>query len=200
MRASRTRYPPDGWAEQASVQPLARACMGRRLARIRYRAADGEVTEREVAVLGLGWRHDGWLFAAFCQLRRGYRLFRADRVLSVTVTRRAAPDAPGHFDARAFANAELVEPPNAPSRRVAVRLARPVAKVAGALLPMALAEPLADGEQICHLRTTSLEGVAGLVLSLGRFAQASSPPELLSIIEGFSTALARRRERDRPEA
>ncbi|BDG08607.1 helix-turn-helix transcriptional regulator [Anaeromyxobacter paludicola] len=200
MRTSRTRYPPDGWAEQASLQPLARACLSGRLARIRYRAADGEVTEREVAVLGLGWRHDGWLFAAFCQLRGSFRLFRADRVLSATVTRRPAPATPGHFDARAFASAELVEPPNAPTRRVAIRLTLPIAQVAGALLPTALAEQLADGGQLCHLRTTSLEGIAGLVLSLGRFAQATSPPELRSIVEGFSAALARQREREVPEA
>jgi predicted DNA-binding transcriptional regulator YafY len=43
---------------------------GRRL-QLRYADAAGEVTEREVDVLGLAFRLDHWLLAAWCHLRHG---------------------------------------------------------------------------------------------------------------------------------
>lgn len=168
------------------------------MARIRYRDAAGEETERDVAVLGLGWRREGWLFAAFCELRQAWRLFRAERVLAVRVTRRRAPPPPDTFDPRAFATEDLAGPPSAPAPRVAVALDAPLDRVAQALFPSALLER-SKGGCVAHLRAARAEGVAGLALSLGEGARVVAPPEAGALFASLLDALNRQRAR-KPEA
>ncbi|WP_248344925.1 helix-turn-helix transcriptional regulator [Anaeromyxobacter paludicola] len=195
MGRDTARYPPPGWSEVPALLPLARACQAGRLARIRYRDAGGHETEREVAVLGLGWRREGWLFAAFCELRQAWRLFRAERVLAIRVTRRRAPSAPAAFDGRRFATEDLSGP--APAGRVAVALDAPLARLAPALFPSALLERRGRG-CVAHLRASAIDGVAGLCLSLGQGARVVSPPEAGALFAGLRAALERQRAR-RPE-
>lgn len=45
-----------------------------------YRDADGQSTERRVRPLAIWVFTDGWLFAAWCELRNDFRAFRIDRV------------------------------------------------------------------------------------------------------------------------
>lgn len=141
MRPSRSPRKPQGRAAVPCLFPLARIAASGELARIRYRTADGKVSKRDVAVLGFGWRTDGWIFSAHCLTSAAHKLFRVDRVLDVESTGQPAPPLPPRFASRTFATTDLVDPPNAPTRRVSVRLAASVAPLASVLFPFALVEP-----------------------------------------------------------
>jgi hypothetical protein len=130
--------------------------------------AGGEVTDREVDVLGLGFRDGRWTIAAWCRLRRGQRLFLPERVRSARVaTRRAARRGRLPFDARAFACAAWLEPGGTGLALASVRLAAPLAPCWRALFPGALSEPLPGGARLCHVRVSRPAGLAALVASLG---------------------------------
>jgi predicted DNA-binding transcriptional regulator YafY len=148
---------------------------GRRL-QLRYADAAGEVTEREVDVLGLAFRLDHWLLAAWCHLRHGLRLFRVERILSARVTRRrAGRRAAVAFDARAFATPAWLHPGTAVPALATVRLGPDLAPAWGALLPGALSELLPGGARLCHLRASRLPVLASLVASLGGRATLVRP-------------------------
>jgi predicted DNA-binding transcriptional regulator YafY len=129
--------------------------------------AGEEVTDREVDVLGLGFRDGRWTIAAWCRLRRGQRLFLAERVRSARVTaRRAARFGRPPFDARAFACAAWLDPGAGPELAT-VRLAAPLSPAWPALFPGALSERLPGGARLCHVRVSRPRGLAALVASLG---------------------------------
>jgi proteasome accessory factor C len=130
------------------------------------------VTEREVDVLGLAFRGDHWLLAAYCHLRHGLRLFRIDRVRSARVTRRrVGRRGASFFDARAFAAASWLDPGTEVPTLATVRLAADLAPAWGALFPGALSELLPDGARLCHVRASRVGALAALVASLGNRAE-----------------------------
>jgi len=134
------------------------------------------VTEREVDVLGLAFRGDHWLLAAYCRLRHGLRLFRIDRVRSARVTRRRAGRRGARsFDARAFAAESWLDPGTARPALATVRLAADLAPAWGTLFPKALSELLPDGARLCHVRASRIGGLAALVASLGNRAELVHP-------------------------
>jgi len=144
----------------------ARAATRRRRLRLRYVDANAEVTSREVDVLGLAFREDHWLLAAFCHLRGGFRLFRTERIRSPRVTGRGArPAGAVPFDARAFAAAAWAGGPSAP--RATVRLGPDLEPAWTSLFPGSLSELLPDGSRLCHVRDPWVAGLAALVASLG---------------------------------
>jgi len=51
-----------------------------------YRDGDGKSTERSVRPLVLWNLTDGWMFSAWCELRRDFRTFRFDRIEKLAVT------------------------------------------------------------------------------------------------------------------
>jgi predicted DNA-binding transcriptional regulator YafY len=54
--------------------------------RIRYRDRDDTLSDRRVRPLAIWAFTDGWLFAAWCELRSDFRAFRIDRIASVEET------------------------------------------------------------------------------------------------------------------
>jgi len=77
---------------------LSTAAHTRRRVWMRYHAASGEVTERELDCYGLAWRGGRWYAVGHCHLRNGLRSFRLDRIHSV-VARQASFATPIDFDA-----------------------------------------------------------------------------------------------------
>ena len=86
----------DGWARAASfdmsdtvpthLAAIRDATTRRRKARVRYQSADAqESTERTVRPYGLIYTGGRWFLVAFCELREDIRIFRADRLSTVTV-------------------------------------------------------------------------------------------------------------------
>ncbi len=80
---------------------LSRAAHDRHRAALRYRAATGEVTERDIDPYGLACRAGHWYVVGRCSLRRGPRSFRLDRIerLEVLEERFARPR---EFDVLAY--------------------------------------------------------------------------------------------------
>ena len=153
---------------------LARARRTGTRVRIRYRDADDAPSAREIDVLGLSFRDGRWYVLAHCHLRRALRLFRLDRVVEASATRRRAC---GYtlrdFDPAFFASAEILEPGAAVAHLATVRLVGRLATVATALFPGAIVER--DGkDRLCHVRVSRLPVLADLVESLGGSARFSA--------------------------
>lgn len=84
--------PPDdsGWRAR-----LARAVTARRRVRLVYQDAAGQVTERRVRPLDVTFDAREWRLIGWCELRQDFRVFRLDRMTSVTVLRGVFPEEPG---------------------------------------------------------------------------------------------------------
>lgn len=75
--------PPDEPpASTIEMQPLRSAVRDGLKLRLRYRAQTGEVTERTVWPVIIGYAEASTLLIAWCELRDGFRHFRIDRIVS----------------------------------------------------------------------------------------------------------------------
>ncbi|MFJ3030269.1 helix-turn-helix transcriptional regulator [Curtobacterium sp. NPDC087080] len=80
-------------ADEDPVTPVAFADALRsdRVVRLRYRAADGTESTRDVEPLGSIEKDGQWYLVAWCRLRDGVRAFRGDRMASIEVTDERPP-------------------------------------------------------------------------------------------------------------
>ena len=69
---------------------------------MRYQGHSGEAREREFDCYGLVYHGERWYAVGYCHLRRGERVFRLDRILSIEA-REARFTTPVGFDCLAFA-------------------------------------------------------------------------------------------------
>jgi predicted DNA-binding transcriptional regulator YafY len=92
------------------VVALRQAAQRRRRVRLRYRAWDGQETEREVDPYGLIYRGYRWFMVGWCHLRGGLRTFRADRVLAAKIGAEAFTR-PIDFDPAAYLTSALADAP-----------------------------------------------------------------------------------------
>ncbi|HEY8904442.1 MAG TPA: YafY family protein [Rhodoferax sp.] len=67
-----------------SLLEMSAAAQDRYRVRLRYQAANQDVTEREFDCYGLAWRSGRWYAVGYCHLRAGLRSFRLDRIQTVT--------------------------------------------------------------------------------------------------------------------
>ena len=67
------------------LRPLRSAIRAGRKLGLRYRAEAGDITERTVWPVVLGYAEARTLLIAWCELRQGFRHFRTDRILSAAV-------------------------------------------------------------------------------------------------------------------
>ena len=91
---------------------LSEAAHRRRRVRLRYRAARGEETTREVDVYGVVCREGTWYAVGYDHLRADLRTFRVDRVLDVRM-RDETFTPPVDFDALAHLEHALATMPGA---------------------------------------------------------------------------------------
>ncbi|MEM8988235.1 MAG: YafY family protein [Pseudomonadota bacterium] len=61
---------------------------------LRYRDTDGAETERTVWPVVLGYREEGRILAAWCELREGFRYFRTDQMITAEVLDARFPERP----------------------------------------------------------------------------------------------------------
>lgn len=80
-------------ADEDPVAPaaFAEALRSDRVVRLRYRAADGTESTRDVEPLGSIEQDGRWYLVAWCRLRDGVRAFRGDRMSSLEVTDERPP-------------------------------------------------------------------------------------------------------------
>ncbi|MBE1501911.1 putative DNA-binding transcriptional regulator YafY [Amycolatopsis lexingtonensis] len=78
--------------DAASPPPLPPHVLGtRRVLRIGYADREGAVTRREIEPLGYVGKPDHWYLVAWCRLREEVRVFRTDRITSLTATAEVPP-------------------------------------------------------------------------------------------------------------
>ncbi len=168
------------WVVEADIgllTQLASAAHLRRRVSLTYTAYGGEASVRTVEPYGLAQRDGRWFLAAYCCLRRGSRLFRVDRIETLTPLNETF-EPPTDFDAAAFVR-ESAAPPEA--WEAAVWLGVPPE----ALKPWwgeATFTAEAGGTRLCA-RVGDLEAFALLLLHLsarhgGCALEVRSPPEL----------------------
>ncbi len=58
----------------------------RQIVQIVYRDGEGNTSERRLRPLVIWNLTDGWMFSAWCELRRDFRTFRSDRIASLALT------------------------------------------------------------------------------------------------------------------
>jgi predicted DNA-binding transcriptional regulator YafY len=91
---------------------LSEAAQARRVALMRYRAAEGALTSREFDVYGLVFRGGRWYVVGYCRLRAGLRTLRLDRVAHAEVGL-ATFVRPKDFDATEYLTRALATLPRA---------------------------------------------------------------------------------------
>lgn len=69
-------------AAPAHLEAVVHAIQSHHRVRIRYRAGDGDVTDRDVDPYQVVHRYGRWYLVGYCHLRAGQRVFRLDHVLS----------------------------------------------------------------------------------------------------------------------
>ena len=75
----------DGPADP-KLQTIREAIREARILRLSYADADGTIIDRLVRPLAIWAFTDGWLFAAWCELRSDFRAFRLDRISIIELT------------------------------------------------------------------------------------------------------------------
>jgi len=68
-------------ADQVDAAVLRQAILDGRKITLGYRDKDGRTSERTVWPVLLGYRDEGRILAAWCELRQGFRYFRTDRMI-----------------------------------------------------------------------------------------------------------------------
>ena len=84
-----------------------RAVREAKVLRLRYRDRDETLSDRRVRPLAIWAFTDGWLFAAWCELRRDFRAFRIDRIASIEDTGDSFVSGPSQ-DLQAYMSAKLL--------------------------------------------------------------------------------------------
>jgi predicted DNA-binding transcriptional regulator YafY len=83
------------------IATLSRAAYEGKCLQIRYASGDGTLTDRMIAPYGLVLHARTWYVAAYCYLRKDMRVFRLDRVRSISPTAQSFTK-PDDFDTKSF--------------------------------------------------------------------------------------------------
>lgn len=76
------------------MKMIRRAIRERNVLSLVYEDAAGGLSERRVRPLAIWAFTDGWLFSAWCELRKNFRAFRLDRISAIEETGETFPDDP----------------------------------------------------------------------------------------------------------
>lgn len=77
-----------------SMKLIRRAVRARNILHLVYEDSAGTKSDRRVRPLAIWAFTDGWLFAAWCELRNDFRAFRLDRITKIEETGDQFPDEP----------------------------------------------------------------------------------------------------------
>jgi predicted DNA-binding transcriptional regulator YafY len=177
------------------VVTLSLAVAQRQSVSLRYRAATGEETERDLDPYGIVFNHGTWYAGGYCHLRQDVRTFRLDRIVRVDLRERTF-ERPDSYDAVG----QVVDGGPAGSGAIEVEVfletslehARQLlGTIRGTL------EPTAHGVRF-RRATAQLEWVAHLLLSLPVPARVVEPPELRTMLRAMSARAAQLAADDAP--
>ncbi|TDU81004.1 putative DNA-binding transcriptional regulator YafY [Prosthecobacter fusiformis] len=163
--------------EKRSLMPLQQALVQRRCVALCYNAGGrGEHTTRTVEPLGMMFYAREWHLIAFCRLRKEFRDFRLDRVVSWEVLQESFS---GHedFSVKSFLAGVL----NEQEAITTIVLFQPAAldRVRREMMcAQVTEETLPDGQVRMEMLAYSQDWLLGWLLSLGPHAQVLHPPEM----------------------
>jgi predicted DNA-binding transcriptional regulator YafY len=155
--------------------------------RLRYESSEGE-TERTFDPYSVISYQERWYTVGYCHLRDGLRVFRLDRVQSVSMLETTfAP--PANFDALGYMLDSFQAIPD--RWDVEVLLTMPLAE-ARARIPRELATLVQEGEQV-RLRSSirELDKMARQLIALGCPLTIIEPPELRETFLNIAAELTR---------
>ncbi len=177
---SATTSPPSRFdLDDERVVALRRAILDRRIVSLRYFGRNrGEETLRKVEPLRLGYLNGAWYLVAYCQLRRGERAFRLDRIEDFHVeSTRFRRRARSHHALKS--TVEVVVCFRGMARRWVQE--RQHWSCTGATQ--------ADDSLIGTYRPDSLDEIAAWILGWGTEAEVLSPPLLRDRIKGEASGI-----------
>jgi proteasome accessory factor B len=167
----------------------------RRRIRLRYwRASEGKEVEREVDVYGWARRRGEWLFAGYCHLRQGVRVFYVSRVRGVSAPRGAMDrgyQIPAGFDIRRWSRQQIWDYEVHPPIEAAVAFRGPLARLARQLLPGAKVETDASGARIARLPVRNLRGLVRQALAWGPDAELLVPEQGRALAREILAAMSK---------
>jgi predicted DNA-binding transcriptional regulator YafY len=195
------------------LKRLEQAWERRRRIRISYwRAASGEVVERDVDVYGWARRRGEWIFVGHDHLRGAVRIFYLSRVR--TLTQVALPkdeaeararrgkkgdfDVPEAFDIRRWSRQQVWDYAVHEPVTAAVRFTGSLAGLARQLLPGAEVKADASGARVARLPVRNLRGLVRQALAWGAEAEVLEPPEARATAREILATLAPGRIRGTP--
>jgi predicted DNA-binding transcriptional regulator YafY len=162
----------------------------RRRLRISYwRAATGEVVEREVDVYGWARRRGEWIFVGHDHLRDAVRIFYLSRVRALRkvglpkgeAQRRSQSgkdgdyDVPESFDIRRWSRQQIWDYDVHPPVAAVVRFRGSLAGIARQLIPGARVETDGTGARVARLEVRNLRGLVRQALAWGPDAEVTEP-------------------------
>jgi proteasome accessory factor C len=177
----------DEGAEAQTLAEAQRAVTGRRRVHLRYLVAGrDEATERDVDPMRVVNIDAHWYLEGWCHRAEDVRLFRFDRIESLTVLdldgTPPADARPRDLDAGVFT-------PHSTDLLVRLRLEPSAAWVAD-YYPTESVEPLEDGGQVVTLRTADTAWLRRLLWRLGGQARVLEPASLAGdVTDGARAAL-----------
>lgn len=163
-----------------SLLEMSAAAQERCRVRLRYQAANHDVTEREFDCYGLAWRSGRWYAVGHCHLRRDLRSFRLDRIESVTPLT-VSFLAPFDFDAVRHLAPGLATMPR--THAIEVRLKTSLATAQTELFDaIGLFRPL-DETVMLYSQADDLPWFARQLARVSFDFEVLEPPELLEAIQ-----------------
>jgi predicted DNA-binding transcriptional regulator YafY len=163
-----------------SLLEMSAAAQDRYRVRLRYQAANQEVSEREFDCYGLAWRSGRWYAVGYCNLRGGLRSFRLDRIKSVTPLA-VSFLAPFDFDAVRHLALGLATMPR--THAIVVRLKASLATAQAELFDaIGVFRPVDDAIML-YSQADDLPWFARQLARLSFDFEVIEPPELLAAIE-----------------
>jgi proteasome accessory factor B len=146
-----------------------------------WRAATGEVVQRQVDVYGWALRRGEWILVGHCHLRDAVRIFYLSRcrALKKNGVRTQDPDyqIPADFDIKRWSRQQVWDYDVHAPKPAAIRFRGSLARVARQLLPEAklITEP--GGARVARLEVRNLRGLVRQALAWGLEAELVEPTE-----------------------
>lgn len=175
-------------ADARLLRILSESAQSRRTAALRYRAADGTLTSRDFHVYGLVFRNGRWYVVGYCELRKGLRTLRLDRVAHAEVSQRPF-ERPAGFDACDYLDRAMATLPRAIAIEVLLHTDLECAK--RELFPtLGLPEPCAEGV-LLRGSADDLDWCARELMRLPFRFEVRSPAALRHAVARLAGAIAR---------
>lgn len=183
-------------AGNAALLTLSSAAQARQRVRLRYRAMDGKLSERDFDTYGLAYRGGCWYAVGMCHLRQAIRSFRVDRVVGAKAGD-ASFERPEKFDSLSHLVHSLATLPRAFTIEVLIKAS--LAKVQGLLFDsFGVFEETPEGVVVCN-QSDDLDWFARQLASLPFDFDIRHPPELHQALRRCAERLMRHAENARPD-